>query len=172
MARAGAITVTVMESHNWQLAPVPGQDTGTLPCQLPSSQYRRWLCWGHNQGATHTGVKVPIMPVSDWSERAYSCLWLVDTDCVVVPFRWAQDTDIRFTSGPNSISWPCPIAIHHSAKLIVIVSLAPTSLKCTPVNTIADTRHFNLSLIVLDPGPGACRDNAKWQTNSINFLVH
>ena len=68
-----------------------------------------------------------------------------------------------FTSGPNSISWPCPI--HHSAKLIVIPLLVPQ------VPSVLSVQQSLLTLTISIVEHRRLAWRLKLQTNSINFSI-
>ena len=140
----------------------------TVTVILVSGQGRTFYCHGDGAGSQltiilpGTGGDPPIItilwddsapptPVSRFIERpligqegtnAASNWSPLMVYCVVVPIRWAQDTDIRFAVHIRDKFFILTCAIHHSAKLIDIPLLVPRVPSVLSVH--ADINHFHL----------------------------
>ena len=162
-----------MEGHSWQLALVPrtgwdppmsapiittqGDDSAGVPIKEPPTLVSRFPSW-----RPLIGQKGPGLPL--------------------IGRHWLCCCSVQMSSGHR-------YQVHIRAEFnILTLSNSNTSLSQIDCHRLSGShipqvyfgfqykyncwRYFNLSPIVLDPGLGACRDNEKWQTNSINFLVH
>ena len=146
VARAGAITVTELEGHNWQLA-WPGQEE-------PSHH--------HNTGMPLLGLTIqPPTPVSRFIDRpligqegtrAASDWSPLMVYCVVVPIRWAQDTDIRFA-----------VYIRAEFNILTLSNTSPSQIDCHPsilgvLSVLYSSHCLTLTISIVWAQGGAWRD--------------
>ena len=151
------------EGHNWQLAWL-GQEEPSHPIIT----IQGCLCWVSQSREPPTPVSRFIHRplIGQEGTRAASDWSPLMVYCVVVPIRWAQDTDIRFA-----------VHIRADFNILTLSNTSPSQIDCHPsilgvLSVLYSSHCLTLTISIVWSSSG--RRLAwllKWQTNSINFSI-